>query len=422
MIKSLLRLVFASSALLAAKSALLGIRSLVLLLIAAYGHESDLAGASFALSLAEIGRWVADFGTDTWNVRAIAMAGSPGAEARLLTATLLIKAIGSGLVGLLILLVCRLELPTDGGSLGCIAVLLLMTSQVAGLTISYFQAKDAIPKLLPMLTPCAGTVVAAFAWLTLSDRPLGALAITTVGEIAVAATLLWLLHRKVAFARVSAALPDASRMARSCIPTAVFGIVVGVYSRLDILALARFSLSALAVYTVAQRLFQPFQIAVTSFGAIVYSRAVLFDSQRRPFARRLLTREIPAILACSLACSLALFLGGKLLVENVFPQYRAALSALTILCTCLPLLAFNSAITGLLLGSGRYWMVLSVAVLDLVLTCTTMAVLIPSYGAAGTADGLLIGALFNGAALSVGAVLVTRSRLGRTAVGVSAHQ
>jgi O-antigen/teichoic acid export membrane protein len=421
-IKQLFQLVLASGALLAAKSALLGIRTLVLLLIAAYGYESDLASASFALSLAEIGRWVADFGTDTWNVRAIARAGSAGSEAHLLTATLLIKAIGSGLVSLPILLICRLKLPDDGGSLGCIAVLLLMTSQVASLTISYFQAKDEIPKLLPMLIPCGGTILATLVWLTFTGRALAALAIMTVGEISIAVTLLWLLHRKVAFARMSAALPHVGQMARACVPTAVLGIVVGVYSRLDTLTLARFSLSALAVYTVAQRLFQPFQIAVTSFGAIVYSRAVLFNSAGRPFARRLLSREIPAILGCSLACSLMLFLGGKLLVENVFPQYRTALSSLTVLCISLPLLAFNSAITGLLAGSGRYWMVLSIAAVDLALTYTAMTVLIPLYGAAGTADGLLIGAVFNGAALSVGAVLVNRSQFRSTPVGISAHR
>ncbi len=419
-IKQLLQLTFASGALLAAKSSLLGIRTLVLLLMAAYGPESDLASASFALSLAEIGRWVADFGTDTWNVRAIAMAGSASGEARLLTAALVIKVSGSVLVGSSIFLACRLELPAHGASLGGMAAVLLMTSQVAGLAISYFQAKDEIPRLLPAVIPSAGTVLAALAWLRLTGGTVAALAIMTAGEIVIAATVLSLLHRRVRFARLSAAWPSIGPMARSCIPTALFGMIVGICSRVDTLVLAGFSLSALAIYTIAQRLFQPFQIAVTSFGAIIYSRAVLFESEGRLFTRHLLRKEIPAILGCSLAGSVLLYLGGRLLVEYTFPQYRTALSSLTILCTCLPLLAFNSAIAGLLLGSGRYWTVTVVSMLDLLLTCICMRVLIPLYGAAGTAAGLLIGASFNGAALSIGAILAAQARLGTTPARFSA--
>src|ERR1700722_6576627 len=95
MIKQLVRLLFASGSLLVAKSALLGIRVVALLLIGIYGRETELASASFALSLAEIGRWIADFGTDIWNVRAIAVARDPRRETQLVTGAMLIKSVGS---------------------------------------------------------------------------------------------------------------------------------------------------------------------------------------------------------------------------------------------------------------------------------------------------------------------------------------
>ena len=409
--QQLLRLIFASGSLLAAKSALLGIRVLVLLLIAAYGRESELASISFALSLAEIGRWIADFGTDTWNVRAIAMARDADGEARLLSAALLIKALGSAVVGSSIFVVCRHEFPLAGDTLGLMAGLLLMTSQVAGLTIAYLQAKNEIRRLAPLLIPCAATVLAALLSLMSTGRALVALEILTLGEIGIAATLLTLLLRRARFASFVATVPEAGRMARACIPAAALGVVVGLHSRIDTIVLAQFSLSALAAYTVAQRLFQPFQIAVTSFGSIVYSQTSLSISARRPFARKFLHEDLPITLGCSVACSATLFFAGRLLIQVVFPQYPAAPGLLTILCTLLPLLALNSALAGLLQGCGRYWTVLSMSVLDLLLSWLFMIILIPAHGAAGTAQSLFLGAAVNGAALSFAAILAGRATL-----------
>jgi O-antigen/teichoic acid export membrane protein len=409
MLKQAYQLTIASGTLLAAKSALLGIRTLVLLIVAAHGGTQDLAAASLALALAEAGRWVADFGTDTWTVRAFATARSAGNEARLLTAAALVKAVGSALVGLSIFAVCRSTLPANGNAFGCMAALLLITSQVAGLAISYFQAKDEVTRLTPVLIPCGATALAAFLALRLSGGALAAVAALTVGEIMIAAMLILMLRKRVGFAGLSSVLPDAARMARSCVPTAAFGIVVGLYSRLDTFVLAEFSLAALAIYTVAQRLFQPFQIAATSFGAIVYSRAAVLHSEGLPVARLLFRREMPAIVGCSIVCSAVLFFGGRPLVIHVFPQYQAAIGPLSLLCVLPPILAYNSAMTGVLLALGRYWSVLTVAIIDLALTYLCMITLIPLKGADGTAICMLIGALINGAALSLAVAITTRS-------------
>jgi O-antigen/teichoic acid export membrane protein len=404
MIRELLRLVLASGALLVAKSALLGIRTLILLIIAAHGGVTDLASAAFALSLAEAGRWIADFGTDTWSVRAIAIARDTQSEARVVTSALLVKAVGSMLIGLVIFFICRFTIVGNGAALGCLAAVLLMTSQVAGLSISYLQAKDAIPKLAPLLIPCAATVLIAYLALS-SGGALTAIAAMTVCEVVIAVLLIRVLRGHVRFLRPS--WPDAARMARACVPTAAFGIVVGLYSRLDTFALAEFSLPALAAYTVAQRLFQPFQIAVTSFGSVVYSRAAVLQSRGQPVTGPLFRREIPLIVAIALICSAILFFGGDLLIRRIFPQYATALTALTFLCMILPFAAFNSAVTGVLLGHGRYWTVLAVALIDLALTYIAMIVLIPPHGGTGAAVCLLIGVLINAFGLSL-ATLVQR--------------
>jgi O-antigen/teichoic acid export membrane protein len=419
--QQLFRLIFASGSLLAAKSALLGTRVVVLLLIGMYGQETELARASFALSLAEIGRWLADFGTDLWNVRAIASAGGDTQrETRLVAAAILIKSVGCIVVGLVILAVCRAKLGAAGYPFGLIAALLLPTSQIASLAIAYFQAKDEIRRLASMFQPCAATLLIVFLTLLTTRNPLLALGIMTAGEIYTAATLLVLLRRQLGPLELSTAWPDAASMARACVPAAAFGIIVGVYSRMDTLVLARFSLSALAAYTIAQRLFQPFQIGVTSISAVIYRRVSHSIAIQAPVGREFLIKEMPAILGSSAVSSIILLYGGTFVLRTLFPQYTSALEPLKILCLLLPVLAFNCAIAGVLLGYGRFWTVLSISASDLVLTYGLMTILVPLQPASGSAWSLLVGALFAGAALSIAAGLAARANT-RHALRISAH-
>jgi O-antigen/teichoic acid export membrane protein len=414
MIKQLVRLLFASGSLLAAKSALLGMRVVALLLIGIYGQETELASASFALSLAEIGRWIADFGTDIWNVRAIAGARDARRETQLVAGAMLIKSVGSLVVGLVIVVMCRLELGSAGYPFGLIAALLLPTSQMASLTIAYFQAKDDIKQLAVMILPCAATLLAFFLTLLVTANPLLALGVMTAGEICVAAMLLAILRRRLLPMKLSASWPDAVSLARACVPAAAFGIVVGVYSRIDTLVLAKYSLAALAAYTIAQRLYQPFQIAVTSIAAITYRRVSHSIATMAPVRREFLTMDLPAILGGSILSAAILLWGGRVVLQSVFPQYAAALGPLKILCAVLPVLAFNSAIAGLLLGYGRFWIVLSISAADLILTYCLMTILVPLNSASGSAQSLLAGALFAGVALSVATGFMARAQNGHS--------
>jgi O-antigen/teichoic acid export membrane protein len=412
--KELARLATASAALLLAKSALFGIRVLVLMLIAIYGRKTELASASFALAVMEIGRWIADFGTDTWSVRAVAVAGSARSEGRIVATAALIKAIGSAFVGPVIVTICFLKLPAQGAGFGAVAAVLLLTSQAIGLAISYFQAKGEVRKLGRMLLPCVVTAGAACLCELLTHRVLLAFAIMATGEVFIAGTLVALMFRSVDCRDLTGIVADSRAAALACLPVAALGIVVGVYSRLDSLVLAQFSFQALAAYTVAQRLFQPFQIAATSFGAAVYSRAAIANSLQRPYTRAFLGNEVPAIIAVAVALGLALYFLGTFLLKTVFPQYLSAQEPLRVLCALLPLFAFNSAICGYLLGYGWFWSVFVVGALDLVLAYLVMIRLVPQSQAQGTVESLMIGAVFNGAALSVTMFLAVRSRSRQT--------
>jgi O-antigen/teichoic acid export membrane protein len=412
--KDLLQLATASGALLLAKSALFGIRVVVLMLIAVYGQDTELASASFALSVTEIARWIADFGTDTWSVRAIALAGNPTKEARVVGTCLLIKGIGSVLVGPAIFAVCALKLPLRGWGFGAVAAVLLLTSQAIGLAISYFQAKGEVRKLGRMVMPCVITTAAACLSLLLTHRILLSFAVMAGGEVFIAGTLFTLLYRNVGRFDLTSAGEDISRTAVACLPAAALGIVVGVYSRIDSVVLAEFSFQALAAYTVAQRLFQPFQIAATSFGAVVYTRAAIANSLQRPYTKTFLGNEVPSVIAVSAGLGVILYVLGSALLQHVFPRYLSAQEPLTVLCGLLPLFAYNSAVCGLLLGYGWFWSVFLVGAVDLLLTYLVMIHLVPQYQAHGTVESLLIGALFNGVALSATMLFALRSRSRQT--------
>ena len=400
-------MVLASSSLLAARSAQLGLRVLLLLMIAAYGREADLASASYALALAEIGRAIADFGTDLWSVRAIALAGDARQEGRIVAAVGVIKLCGCAVIGAGIYLACALKLPS-GQLFGLLAIALLLASQMTGLAISYFQAKTDLRELRRMVMPCLITLAASLLAVLLSRSALSAMGALAAGELYTAATLLMLLYRSVGSTDLARLRPETAATARACVPAAAFNIVAGLSARLDTIVLAEYSLQALAAYTVAQRLFQPFLVFATSFGAIILTRTSLAIRARRPFMREFLTREMPAIVGVAIILAAVLLACGHFFLERVVPQYRPMFRPLALLCAILPLLSYNAAISGLLQGFGRYWTVLVISSLDLALMYALMSSWAPQYGPIGIVAGMLVGAAFNGIAQTFAMVVSAR--------------
>src|SRR6185312_11282553 len=100
---------------------------------------------------------------------------------------------------------------------------------------------------------------------------------------------------------------DIRKMLSACAPLAVLNVFAGLYTKMDTLVVAQVSLSSLATYTVANRLFQPFQIALMTLGSTVYSRAAAALGRERASLRPFLQRHLPLICLIAVAAGILLW-------------------------------------------------------------------------------------------------------------------
>lgn len=391
----MLRLARNSAALFLAKAAALGTRILALLAIAKLCPEREFAQVAFVIALAEMFRLLADWGTETWIVRAIAIAADSDERARIFKAAMGIKVMGGGIAAAAILAISVGKYSQDGIALGISAVVLLASSQITVIAIAYFQAADRIRTLAVLAAPCAFTAISVILAVLLFRNSLVALAVLATGELLTASLLLALLRREGLFVRPYVDAPAMKNVARACLPVAVFGIVLGIYSRLDTIILAQFSVSALAIYTVANRMFQPFQVAVTSLGSVIYSSTSSELAANRPRGQKFYREELLLTFGLALAASAMLWILGVAVIKWFLPAYLEALSTLRVLCGLLVVLAFSSAIAARVLAYGHFGVILAIAAIDLTCTGAGMIMLVPREGSTGAAYALLFGAVVN---------------------------
>lgn len=398
--------------LICAKGSLLGVRAALLLAMALVVSTQTISQIAFAIALAEMARLAADWGTDTWAIRAIALARDPSERASTVTATAIVKVVGGLTLALVVTAVLsRYEAYTwpllAGG-----AALLIFANQCVTLTIAYFQATNALPRLLiAVALPSAVICAVTLATLYLTQSGMHAFLTLAVGETLMAAILILALQREKALQLRSCTLNDVRDVAVACVPAALFSMILAFYSRMDTMILSTVSASALAAYTVAHRMFLPFQVGVTSLGAILYGSMSMSLRSKQALPHRMFIANLPAVIGVSCVAALTLWLAGSFFIEKYFHGYSESLPALRILAVLLVVLAFNAAVAGYVLAMGHFTAILLIACVDFVVAGSAMLVWAADYGAEGAARALLLGGMVNATiALAVAIALKHHSR------------
>jgi hypothetical protein len=129
----------------------LAARVLTLLALARYTSEQDFAHAALIVAIAEAGRLVADLGTDTWSIRAIATSKSEDARALIIGDSLAVKALASSLLILSLWIAQSRLLPPMSITDLLLITMLVLSSQFVGLATSVEQALAKLRSLLPIL-------------------------------------------------------------------------------------------------------------------------------------------------------------------------------------------------------------------------------------------------------------------------------
>ena len=404
-----------TAALVVVRAANLGARVLLLLLIARQVPPSSFGLIVLALSIAEIGKVVADFGMDTLAIRQYA-AGTPESHSRFAASLAAAKLIFGAAVYLGLIGILGVTQPAAQARLGWIIGSTVLTALLVNFSLDYFQSRLAARRVVvPVLLSNAAITASALLLLPATDDLRLMVAFFPVIEAVTGVVLLARLGREGLLEKPRLAFDRVPALVRRSLPIAATAIMIMTYSRMDVLVLSsRLNAAAVGAYGLAFRLTEPFQIAAATFGLSVFAR---FSSWlQRPLATPLRDQVLRygfATLAYGVLAGLLLGAVAPPILERLLPQYAPSIPVLRILAGALVFRTLNATLAGILQGAGRFLLVAELAIWNLVFFFFLLQWLVGLYQAPGAALALLIGEAVN-SVLQIGLVAREVSRNERT--------
>jgi len=398
-----------SAALVALRATNLAARLGLLFVIARLVPPAEFGMVVFALSIVEIAKVVSDFGMDTLAIREYAVGGGASGSTRFAGALAASKLVLGSIVYVALAAYFMITQSPAQAELGLVIGLSTFTALLINFSLDHFQARLSVIKVLPrvVLLNLGLTAAAVLALPQIGDLRLKALCFPVI-ELAGGGVLLLALRHEELLGKPAFLFGGISALVRRSLPIALTGIVIMVYSRLDVLVLAsRLGETAVAYYGIAFRLTEPFQLAAAAFGMSVFSRfSALFQGESRTSLRPTAVRYVAPTLGYGLVAALVVGWLAPPLVTRWLPAYAAAVPILRILAGALVFRTMNATLAGILLGAGRFQLLTALAVWNLALTYALLMLLVPRFGAPGAAWAALLGEAFN---MLLHAVLVTRT-------------
>ena len=383
-----------STALIALRATNLLSRLAVLFAIARAVPPSSFGLVVFALSVAEVAKVAADFGMDTLAIREYAADPGPGAHARFASAL----AAGKLVFGLLVYACLAGWLawrgPREQAELGLIVGASAVTALLISYSLDWFQARLRVGEVfVPIATVnvlCAAAAVLLVP--RLPDLRLQVAIFPALELVSGLALLLW-LRRERLLSTPFFAFGGVPALLRASLPIAVTGIVIMLYSRLDVFVLSsKVGPEAVGHYGIAFRVTEPVQIAAAAFALSVFSR---FSGWFRDPAIRSLrgpaTKYVLATLAYGSGMALVLLLVAPPVLRRFFAEYVPAIPVLRVLAVTLVFRSMNATLAAIIQGAGRFRLLTGIAVWNLVCVFALLSWFVGRYQAPGAALALLAG-------------------------------
>lgn len=387
-----------SVALVALRATNLAARLGLLFVIARLIPPAEFGMVVYALSIVEIAKVVSDFGMDTLAIREYAIGRDAAARTHFAASLAAAKTVFGVVVYGALAAYFLLMRSSGEAQLGLLLGLSLFTALLINFALDHFQARLHVLRVLPqvLLVNLVLTVLAIVALPHLSDLHLKVLCFPLI-ELAGGLVLLAALRHEGLLGRPAFRFGEVLALTQRSLPIAITGIVIMLYSRLDVLVLSsRLGEAAVGYYGVAFRLTEPFQLAAAAFGMSVFSRfSAVFHTEPASALRPLALRYALPTLGYGLASALAVGMLAPPLVAHWLPAYSEAMPILRILAGALVFRTMNATLAGILLGAGRFQLLTGLAVWNLILTFSLLTVLVPRFGAPGAAWASLLGEAFN---------------------------
>lgn len=387
-----------SAALVMLRGSNLALRLGLLFLIARAVAPSSFGVLVFALSVAEIGKVLADFGTDTLAIRGFAVENEARAQRAFAASLAGAKLVLSGVVFIGLAAWLGMTQPPDAAAIGWILAVTVLTAPLVNLPIDWFQARLQIRNVLPaVLVTHVALVIAALLLIPrvheLRMLALAFPAVEFVTGLVLFGALRGSTHGLGPTGLDVSALPA---LLRRGFPIALTAFLVMAYSRLDVMVLARrLDPAAVAYYGVAFRVTEPFQIVAAAFGLSVFSRFSVWFRDGATFLRASALRYLGATLAYGMVAAGALMLIAPPVIERLLPDYAPAVPILRLLSVALVFRVVNATLAGILQGAGRFRLLTLIAAGNLGVVFALLAVFVPRFGAPGAALALLLAEALN---------------------------
>jgi O-antigen/teichoic acid export membrane protein len=363
----------------------------ILLAIArAYGPER-FGELSLAISVVEILRTFSDFGIDVVSIRKFAQTVPTGRDELLkvlLGAKLLLATCFYGLGAGVLFFIAKDHFEL---LIGLIAGLSLFFSGALGALSSYLQSFFSMSRMFTttLVGSAASVVFASFA---IHGRT-SLLVVVVALPLADALNLVLFCSRSKLKLRAKVDLRETLSLLRESLPVGLTMGLVVLYFRLDNLFVYKFAgAAALGLYAACFRIIEPALMIPQSFATTAYT--VLSSAERSSdgvsdMVRTLLRTMWPAYSFLAVF-SVAVFLGGKLLLGRLFPMYLPAYPIMLILSGTLLVRSLNIGLTVIFNSRGMYSTVTRIAAANLALNLVLVFFLTQKYGALGAAWAALL--------------------------------
>jgi O-antigen/teichoic acid export membrane protein len=373
-------------------------RIAALFVIAKLTNSPEFGMVSIAVALAEIGKVVADFGTDTLSLKEYAITSDPGrlqkfagtvAQTKLLCCSLVYAGLSSYFLAVETI---------PNAFIGMVAGLLLITTSASNFSINYFQARLRIPEiLLPIIANNIVALCLVALALSLYPSALLGVAILPIAE-AINALILYRYFRKNVNLQIHQVnRSDVWALMRQGMPIAISIIIVAVYTRLDVIVLEKFfDKSIVGEYGVAFRCTEPFQLVTSAFAITAYSHlSAILDQRNFTAANKFILKYGAMISSYGLGICLALLLIAPPLIQAFLPQYQNSIPILRILAAAIIFRTPTASLTCMIQAYGHYRWITYVSVWNLCFIGVMLAILVPKMSSIGAAYSLLIGEVVN---------------------------
>jgi O-antigen/teichoic acid export membrane protein len=383
-----------SIALVVTKGVLAAVRLAFLLWMAKNQSVEQFGRLALCFSVVEILRIVADFGTETLFLRHVARAKTVGhirsELARMAAFRLVAACLGTIIYAVVIFALFRSKV----AALELMPAVLLVTMLGINFSLTYYQARLKVDRAAAIIL----LIVPIYAIAEFASRNQAAcyqLAILGVYEFVVAVALFSDTRRVSGFRRgdVGQFLTrlSLSRVAGECLPIAGTMILATAYTRLDVFVVKPLAgAAALGLYSYAYRLSEPFRFVTNAIEATLYgylSRAISHDAHFRALK---LARLWAIVAGYAVVFSGSAAVIGYAVTTLVYPNYRAALPTMFMLCAALFVRCLSGFAASFLNAVGLFRRILWAASLNLLLMLIIIYPLTKRFGIVGAAGSLLL--------------------------------